>query len=194
MCHCTFFLLFIFLVHSISIWFFCQSHISPFFELSCFFEGLFLTMLSLLSLYFLNTSGCSSSSSVPLAYPYRTGLFTPDLAFEAIVKKQILKLNGPCLKCIDMVVSELTTTIRKCSLKVKYFRVSAFIWIRLGWRSYFLFVCSSVNYQGFVEGVRNCYWWNRLSLQELHILHCDVFHTTKVKDLLSNVYVKRQVF
>uniref|UniRef100_A0A8C6WJD1 Interferon-induced GTP-binding protein Mx n=1 Tax=Neogobius melanostomus TaxID=47308 RepID=A0A8C6WJD1_9GOBI len=48
----------------------------------------------------------------------RTGLFTPDLAFEAIVKKQILKLNGPCLKCIDMVVSELTTTIRKCSLKL----------------------------------------------------------------------------
>lgn len=50
---------------------------------------------------------------------YRTGLFTPDLAFEAIVKKQIQKLNGPCLKCIDMVVSELTSTIRKCSEKVK---------------------------------------------------------------------------
>lgn len=50
---------------------------------------------------------------------YRTGLFTPDLAFEAIVKKQIQKLNGPCLKCIDMVVSELTSTIHKCSEKVK---------------------------------------------------------------------------
>uniref|UniRef100_A0A671LZZ5 Dynamin 1a n=1 Tax=Sinocyclocheilus anshuiensis TaxID=1608454 RepID=A0A671LZZ5_9TELE len=49
----------------------------------------------------------------------RTGLFTPDLAFEAIVKKQIQKLNGPCLKCIDMVVSELASTIRKCSEKVK---------------------------------------------------------------------------
>ncbi|XP_043096514.1 dynamin-1a isoform X1 [Puntigrus tetrazona] len=48
----------------------------------------------------------------------RTGLFTPDLAFEAIVKKQIQKLNGPCLKCIDMVVSELTSTIRKCSEKL----------------------------------------------------------------------------
>ncbi|KTF83047.1 hypothetical protein cypCar_00030046, partial [Cyprinus carpio] len=47
-----------------------------------------------------------------------TGLFTPDLAFEAIVKKQIQKLNGPCLKCIDMVVSELVFTIRKCSEKV----------------------------------------------------------------------------
>lgn len=55
----------------------------------------------------------------PPAYPYRTGLFTPDLAFEAIVKKQIQKLNGPSLKCIDMVVSELTSTIRKCSQKVK---------------------------------------------------------------------------
>uniref|UniRef100_A0A8C9YRZ8 Interferon-induced GTP-binding protein Mx n=1 Tax=Sander lucioperca TaxID=283035 RepID=A0A8C9YRZ8_SANLU len=42
----------------------------------------------------------------------RTGLFTPDLAFEAIVKKQIQKLKEPTLKCIDMVVSELTSTIR----------------------------------------------------------------------------------
>uniref|UniRef100_A0A4W6CXK7 Interferon-induced GTP-binding protein Mx n=1 Tax=Lates calcarifer TaxID=8187 RepID=A0A4W6CXK7_LATCA len=48
----------------------------------------------------------------------RTGLFTPDLAFEAIVKKQIQKLKEPSLKCIDMVVSELTSTIRKCSLKL----------------------------------------------------------------------------
>ncbi|XP_065107115.1 dynamin-1a isoform X2 [Paramisgurnus dabryanus] len=48
----------------------------------------------------------------------RTGLFTPDLAFEAIVKKQIQTLNGPCLKCVDMVVSELTSTIRKCSEKL----------------------------------------------------------------------------
>ncbi|XP_029300756.1 dynamin-1a isoform X2 [Cottoperca gobio] len=48
----------------------------------------------------------------------RTGLFTPDLAFEAIVKKQIQKLKEPTLKCIDMVVSELTYTIRKCSQKL----------------------------------------------------------------------------
>ncbi|XP_033951883.1 dynamin-1a isoform X9 [Pseudochaenichthys georgianus] len=48
----------------------------------------------------------------------RTGLFTPDLAFEAIVKKQIQKLKAPTLKCIDMVVSELTSTIRKCSNKL----------------------------------------------------------------------------
>uniref|UniRef100_A0A8C2ZD53 Interferon-induced GTP-binding protein Mx n=1 Tax=Cyclopterus lumpus TaxID=8103 RepID=A0A8C2ZD53_CYCLU len=47
-----------------------------------------------------------------------TGLFTPDLAFEAIVKKQIQKLKEPTLKCIDMVVSELTSTIRKCSQKL----------------------------------------------------------------------------
>ncbi|KAM9734652.1 dynamin-1a isoform 5-T5 [Menidia menidia] len=48
----------------------------------------------------------------------RTGLFTPDLAFEAIVKKQIQKLKEPTLKCIDMVVSELTFTIQKCSHKL----------------------------------------------------------------------------
>lgn len=49
---------------------------------------------------------------------YRTGLFTPDLAFEAIVKKQIIKLKDPCLKCVDLVVTELVTLIRKCTEKV----------------------------------------------------------------------------
>ncbi|XP_036378899.1 dynamin-2 isoform X3 [Megalops cyprinoides] len=48
----------------------------------------------------------------------RTGLFTPDLAFEAIVKKQIRKLKEPSLKCVDLVVSELTTLVRKCTEKL----------------------------------------------------------------------------
>lgn len=50
---------------------------------------------------------------------HRTGLFTPDMAFEAIVKKQVIKLKDPCLKCVDLVVTELITLIRKCSEKVK---------------------------------------------------------------------------
>lgn len=49
---------------------------------------------------------------------HRTGLFTPDLAFEAIVKKQIIKLKDPCLKCVDLVITELVTLIRKCTEKV----------------------------------------------------------------------------
>uniref|UniRef100_A0A8C5BXN4 Interferon-induced GTP-binding protein Mx n=1 Tax=Gadus morhua TaxID=8049 RepID=A0A8C5BXN4_GADMO len=48
----------------------------------------------------------------------RTGLFTPDLAFEAIVKKQIIKLKDPCLKCVDLVVSELAALIMKCTDKL----------------------------------------------------------------------------
>ncbi|KPP68830.1 dynamin-3-like [Scleropages formosus] len=48
----------------------------------------------------------------------RTGLFTPDLAFEAIVKKQIVKLKGPSIKCVDMVVQELINTVRQCTVKV----------------------------------------------------------------------------
>uniref|UniRef100_A0A8C9EUQ0 dynamin GTPase n=1 Tax=Pavo cristatus TaxID=9049 RepID=A0A8C9EUQ0_PAVCR len=51
----------------------------------------------------------------------KTGLFTPDLAFEAIVKKQVQKLKEPSLKCVDMVVSELTSTIRKCSEKLSQY-------------------------------------------------------------------------
>lgn len=48
----------------------------------------------------------------------RTGLFTPDMAFETIVKKQIKKLKGPCIKLIDMVTEELITTLYQCIDKV----------------------------------------------------------------------------
>ncbi|KPP72577.1 Dynamin-2-like [Scleropages formosus] len=45
-----------------------------------------------------------------------TGLFTPDMAFEVIVKKQVIKLKEPCLKCIDLVVQELINTVRQTGL------------------------------------------------------------------------------
>uniref|UniRef100_A0A8C5H9Q7 Interferon-induced GTP-binding protein Mx n=1 Tax=Gouania willdenowi TaxID=441366 RepID=A0A8C5H9Q7_GOUWI len=48
----------------------------------------------------------------------RTGLFTPDMAFEAIVKKQVIKLKEPCVKCVDMVIQELINTVRQCSNKL----------------------------------------------------------------------------
>ncbi|XP_043941154.1 dynamin-3 isoform X2 [Protopterus annectens] len=51
----------------------------------------------------------------------RTGLFTPDMAFEAIVKKQIVKLKAPCLKCVDMVIEELINTVRQCARKLGTF-------------------------------------------------------------------------
>ena len=54
----------------------------------------------------------------PMMPHHRTGLFTPDLAFEAIVKKQVIKLKDPCLKCVDLVVTELVALIRKCTEKV----------------------------------------------------------------------------
>ncbi|XP_007550644.1 dynamin 3a isoform X1 [Poecilia formosa] len=51
----------------------------------------------------------------------RTGLFTPDMAFEAIVKKQITSLKGPCIKFIDMVSQELITTVYQCISKLSAF-------------------------------------------------------------------------
>ncbi|GAA6092696.1 dynamin-2-like isoform X1 [Tachysurus ichikawai] len=53
-----------------------------------------------------------------------TGLFTPDLAFEAIVKKQIIKLKEPCLKCIDLVIQELINTVRQCTTKTEAVQIS----------------------------------------------------------------------
>ncbi|XP_064649941.1 dynamin-1-like isoform X6 [Lineus longissimus] len=48
----------------------------------------------------------------------RTGLFTPDMAFETIVKRQIEKLKEPSIRCVDMVVSELSNVVRKCTDKM----------------------------------------------------------------------------
>ncbi|XP_013183373.1 dynamin isoform X2 [Amyelois transitella] len=45
----------------------------------------------------------------------RVGLFTPDMAFEAIVKKQIGRLKEPCIKCVDLVVQELSNVVRICT-------------------------------------------------------------------------------
>ena len=46
------------------------------------------------------------------------GLFTPDMAFEAIVKKQIGRLKEPGLKLCDLVVQELTSVIMVVANKV----------------------------------------------------------------------------
>ena len=43
------------------------------------------------------------------------GLFTPDMAFEAIVKEQIVKLLPPSIKCVDLVSTELNDVVQKCS-------------------------------------------------------------------------------
>lgn len=49
----------------------------------------------------------------------RVGLFTPDMAFDAIVKTQITRLREPSLKCVDLVVQELGSVLRKCSEKMQ---------------------------------------------------------------------------
>ncbi|GAA6083823.1 dynamin-3 isoform X3, partial [Tachysurus ichikawai] len=58
------------------------------------------------------------SHAIKNVHGVRTGLFTPDLAFEAIVKKQVVKLKEPCLKCIDLVIQELINTVRQCTNKL----------------------------------------------------------------------------
>ena len=57
-------------------------------------------------------------SYLPPSPPARVGLFTPDMAFEEIVKRQIKKLLQPALKCVDMVSSELGAVVQKCSENV----------------------------------------------------------------------------
>lgn len=95
------------------------SHIEPFcmfFSTSFyFFITKYIQMLSPCTAFFL----CSCW--------FRTGLFTPDMAFEAIVKKQIVKLKGPCLKCVDMVIQELINTVQQCTNKVQHPLIHPFV-------------------------------------------------------------------
>ena len=42
------------------------------------------------------------------------------MAFEAIVKKQISRLKEPSIKCIDLVVQELTNVVRMTAEKVSF--------------------------------------------------------------------------
>ncbi|NXD75066.1 DYN1 protein, partial [Halcyon senegalensis] len=56
-----------------------------------------------------------------IGYIALTGLFTPDMAFETIVKKQVKKIKEPCLKCVDMVISELINTVRQCTKKLSQY-------------------------------------------------------------------------
>jgi dynamin GTPase len=49
---------------------------------------------------------------------FRSGLFTPDEAFEYIVQMQIAKFEEPIIKCVDMVISELLSIIHEATSKV----------------------------------------------------------------------------
>jgi hypothetical protein len=48
----------------------------------------------------------------------RSGLFTPDAAFEVIVKKQVHTLKEPCTKCVDLCLVELSNIIHSLTDKV----------------------------------------------------------------------------
>jgi len=48
----------------------------------------------------------------------RLGLFTPDLAFDCVAKKQIERLKAPSLKLVDSVTEEMTTIARTVVCKM----------------------------------------------------------------------------
>ena len=62
-------------------------------------------------------TGCSHRIYVNVVD--RTGLFTPDMAFEAIVKTQIELLREPSVKCVDLVATEFTNIIRQGTGRVR---------------------------------------------------------------------------
>uniref|UniRef100_A0A0X3P4Y2 dynamin GTPase n=1 Tax=Schistocephalus solidus TaxID=70667 RepID=A0A0X3P4Y2_SCHSO len=51
----------------------------------------------------------------------RGGIFTPDQAFDVIVREQISRLKEPSFRCVDMVVTKLSEVVHKCSTKLTSF-------------------------------------------------------------------------
>ncbi|CAG5112235.1 Oidioi.mRNA.OKI2018_I69.chr2.g6474.t1.cds [Oikopleura dioica] len=51
----------------------------------------------------------------------RTGLFTPDMAFERIVKEQITVMKNAPLEIVDQVTNQLTGAIRECTKNMANF-------------------------------------------------------------------------
>uniref|UniRef100_A0A1I7Y2L6 GED domain-containing protein n=1 Tax=Steinernema glaseri TaxID=37863 RepID=A0A1I7Y2L6_9BILA len=55
----------------------------------------------------------------------RGAIFTPNDAFEIIVKKQIGRLREPALKCVDLVINEVASAVREaadCAAQYPRFR------------------------------------------------------------------------
>ena len=54
---------------------------------------------------------------------FRSGLFTPDEAFEYVVQIQISKIEEPIMKCVDMIVVELKNVIQEVTNTLKRYPV-----------------------------------------------------------------------
>uniref|UniRef100_A0A3B4F7B1 Interferon-induced GTP-binding protein Mx n=1 Tax=Pundamilia nyererei TaxID=303518 RepID=A0A3B4F7B1_9CICH len=113
----------------------------------------------------------------------RTGLFTPDLAFEAIVKKQIIKLKEPCLKCIDLVIQELINTVRQCTNKV----------IRRGWLTINISIMKGGSKEyWFVLTAESLSWYkDEEEKEKKYMLPLD---NLKLRDLEKSFMSSKQVF
>ena len=48
----------------------------------------------------------------------RVGLFTPDKAFEEVVKTKIAQLKQPCMKLIELVIEEIRQILKPIMSKV----------------------------------------------------------------------------
>ena len=63
----------------------------------------------------------------------RLGLFTPDLAFEVVAKKQIEKLKNPCLTVTELVAGELSKVAKSAFDKVRRETLTVFLWYTWAW-------------------------------------------------------------
>ncbi|RWS05024.1 dynamin-like protein [Dinothrombium tinctorium] len=49
------------------------------------------------------------------------GLFTPDMAFDAVVRNQLARFEEPSNNCIDLVTTELQAIVKECLNKIKIY-------------------------------------------------------------------------
>lgn len=58
--------------------------------------------------------------TIEILYGTKCTLYPPFMAFETVVRKQILQLENPIMSCVDLVIEELSNAVRKCTRNVSH--------------------------------------------------------------------------
>lgn len=78
-----------------------------------------LTKLLLFVVIVVNSPSFFSSFLFYRCLGVRIGLFTPDKAFDIVCKSQISRIREPALKLVDLVTTEMMSTVKDGTAKVK---------------------------------------------------------------------------
>lgn len=65
-----------------------------------------------------NLSSLEILTAIRNATGPRPALFIPEVSFELLVKRQIRRLEEPCLNCVELVYEELLRIVQHCGIEI----------------------------------------------------------------------------